>query len=158
MTDIATPSATTSHRPRTGWAWLVILVPFVITVIVGGPASGRLLPHGTYHLAYVAVIAAAIGVLLRWRAASTSTSVRRLTMGLAALQGLGIIGHVGEWVSTLRDGQFLDGTTVVDGDEDLHTLFANITVPALVLSIVGLIALSVVMLRRPTPGHVAGTR
>lgn len=79
-------------------------------------------------------------------------------MGLVALQGLAVVGHVGEWVSTLRDGQFLDGTTVVDGDEDLHTFFANITVPALVLSIAGLIALTIAMLRRPSPDHETGRR
>ncbi|HEV2058645.1 MAG TPA: hypothetical protein VGR11_04755, partial [Solirubrobacteraceae bacterium] len=40
-------------------AWLAILVPFVITILANGPAGG-LIPHGTYHLVYVAIVLIAI--------------------------------------------------------------------------------------------------
>ena len=143
------PTSPTDSRFRfIGLAWLAIFVPFVITVIVGGPASGRLISHGSYHIIYIAVIVAAIVVLWKWRALSSSITVSRLVIGLLVLQGLAAVGHVGEWVSTFGDASYLDGATVVKGDESLHSAFANVSVPALVLSIIGLIALTVVAWRQ----------
>lgn len=148
---MSSTSATVPPPPlrfRKSIAWLTVLVPFVVTVAVGGPTSDQLMPHGTYHLVYAVIVAGAIAVLWRWRTTSTSAAVRKLTFVMVALQGLAIIGHLGEWASTLSDGHYVEDTTVVAGDEGLHTLFAAVTVPALVLSILTLLALSVVAVRQ----------
>jgi hypothetical protein len=128
--------------------WLAVAVPFVVTVLAGGPAGG-LLPHGTYHLLYAAIVGAAVYVLLKWRSLSTKTSARLLMLVIAVLQGLAIVGHLGEWASTLFDDRYEEaGTGLVKGDEALHTAFASVTVPALALSILLLIATTLVAARR----------
>ncbi len=128
--------------------WLAILVPFVITILANGPAGG-LIPHGTYHLAYVAIVLIAIYAVLMWRSSSTSKTARLLMLLIAVLQGLAIVGHIGEWASTLSDAHYEEaGIGRVEGNEALHTTFANITVPALALSIVLLIGATVASSRK----------
>lgn len=103
------------------------LVPFVITVIVGGPAGG-LLPHGTYHLVYVFIVAVAVAVLWRWRSASISTTVAKLILVTVGVPGLAVIGHLGEWARPSMAGRTSRRTPNSSrGNEGVHSFFANIT-------------------------------
>ncbi len=131
--------------------WLAILVPFVVTVLANGPAGG-LIPHGTYHLVYLAIVCGAAYAVLRWRSRTTSVAARRLMLIVAVLQGLAAVGHIGEWASTLSDDQYEEpGVGLLKGNEALHTAFANVTVPALVLSIALAIAATIVAARTARP-------
>lgn len=133
-------------RRNAGLVWLTVLVPFVVTVLVNGPAGG-LMPHGTYHLVYVAIICVAVFALLRWRSRSTGIAARLMLL-VAALQAFAAIGHVGEWASTLSDDRYEEpGVGIVTGDEALHGIFANVTVPALAASILLVIAITIVVWR-----------
>lgn len=68
---------------------------------------------------------------------------------ITMLQGLAVVGHIGEWASTLSDAHYEEaGIGLVQGNEALHTTFANITVPALALSIVLPIAATVAASRK----------
>ena len=143
------------RNPKAAAAWLPILVPFVITVLANGPAGG-LIPHGTYHLVYVAIVLIAIYAVLTWRSSNTSRNARLLMLLIALLQGLAVVGHIGEWASTLSDDRYEEaGIGLVTGNETLHTTFANLTVPALALSILLLIATAVVAASR---AHAANAR
>lgn len=128
-------------------AWLTVFVPFVITVINGGPTGG-LLPHGIYHLVYVAIIGAAATVLWQWRDASPHRGTRGVIAAVLVLQALAVVGHVGEAISAVMDGSYDEDGTVIAGDEGVHTFFANITVPALAASILLLFVLTGVLLRQ----------
>ncbi len=136
------------RSPKAGAVWLAILVPFVITILANGPAGG-LIPHGTYHLVYVAIVLIAIYAVLTWRSSSTSTNARLLMLLIAVLQGLAVVAHIGEWASTLSDAHYEEaGIGLVQGNETLHTTFAKITVPALALLIVLLIAATIASSRK----------
>ena len=135
--------------------WLAVLVPFVVTIFANGPAGG-LVPHGTYHLLYAAIVAVAVYAVLRWRSSSTRKSARLLMLLIAVLQGLAVLGHLGEWASTLSDDRYQEpGIGLVKGNEALHTSFASVTVPALALSIVLLIAATVVAATRASREHAS---
>ncbi len=136
------------RNPKAAAVWLTILVPFVITILANGPAGG-LIPHGTYHLVYVAIVLIAIYAVLTWRSSSTSTNPRLLMLLIAVLQGLAVVGHIGEWASTLSEAHYEEaGIGLVEGNEAVHTTLANVTVPALALSIVLLIAATVASSRK----------
>ncbi len=138
---------------RAAVVWLAILVPFAVTVLANGPAGG-LIPHGTYHLVYLAIVCGAVYALLRWRSCTTSVAARRMMLLVAALQGFAAVGHIGEWASTLSDDRYEEpGVGLLKGDEALHTAFANVTVPALVLSIALVIATTIVLARRARPAR-----
>ena len=129
------------------FVWVVVLVPFVVTVLANGPAGG-LIPHGIYHLVYVVIVCTAVYALLQWRSRTTSRIAQRLMLFTAALQGFAVVGHIGEWASTLSDEQYNEpGVGLVKGNEALHTTFANVTVPALVLSILFVVATTLVASR-----------
>ena len=135
-------------NPKAAAVWLAILVPFVITILANGPVGG-LIPHGTYHLVYAVIVLLAIYAVLTWRSSSTSKNARLLMLLIAVLQSLAVVGHIGEWASTLSDAHYEEaGIGLVQGNETLHTTFASITVPALALSIVLLIAATVVSSRK----------
>ena len=136
------------RNPKAAAAWLAILVPFVITILANGPAGG-LIPHGTYHLVYVAIVLIAIYAVLTWRSSNTSRTARLLMLLIAVLQGLAVVGHIGEWASTLSDDRYEEaGIGLVQGNETLHTAFANVTVPALALSIALLVGATVASSRK----------
>ena len=144
-----------ARNPYAPMVWLAVLVPFVVTILANGPAGG-LVPHGTYHLIYVAIVAVAVYAVLRWRSSSTGRTARLLMALIAVLQGLAVLGHLGEWASTLSDDRYQEpGIGLIKGNEALHTTFASVTVPALVLSIVLLIAATTVAASRASREHAA---
>ena len=133
-------------RRNAALVWLTVVAPFIVTVLVNGPAGG-LIPHGTYHLVYVAITCVAVIALLQWRSRSTGIAARLMLL-VVVLQAFAVLGHVGEWASTLSDDRYQEpGVGTVTGDEALHGVFANVTVPALAVSILLVIAITVVVWR-----------
>lgn len=106
------------------------------------------MPHGIYHLVYVAIIGVAATVLWQWREASTLRSVRGVIAAVLVLQALAVVGHIGESISTLLDGSYEEDGTAVAGNENVHSFFANITVPTLAASILLLIVLTGIHLKQ----------
>ena len=145
------------RHPVAAAVWLAILAPFVITILANGPAGG-LIPHGTYHLVYAAIVLIAIYAVLAWRSTSAKGNARLLMLLIAVLQGLAVIGHIGEWASTLSDDRYQEaGIGLLKGDETLHTSFANLTVPALALSILLLMVTTVVARNRRQGSNARST-
>jgi hypothetical protein len=133
-------------RPILAAAWLTIFVPFVLTVINGGPTGG-VLPHAAYHLAYVAVVGLAVAVLWQWRKTTTHKRARSVIVVSLTLHALAAVGHVGEAVSTALAGTYEEDGKILRGNESVHTMFANVTVPSLIAAILLLFVLTGMELR-----------
>jgi hypothetical protein len=131
--------------------WLLIALPFWLTAATGGPGGetlpvpgavvGRLLPHAVYHPVYVVILIAAILFLLRLRSATSSRLVRGLAVALVVAQAAAIVGMVGEEIAVLQHGGVSSGKEVFK--EPLHMVSALVTEPALVVSQILLIVVTI---------------
>ena len=131
--------------------WLLIALPFWLTAATGGPGGetlpvpgavvGRLLPHGAYHPVYIVILAGAILTLLRLRSTTASRVVHRLAVALLIAQAAAIVGMVGEEIAVLQNGGLSAGKDVFK--EPLHMASALVTEPALIVSQVLLIGITI---------------
>lgn len=82
--------------------WLSLLVPWVLSGVIGGPIG--LLPHAVFHPVYIAFLV--VSVLAAWalRRASGRRSVRALAVVVAAMSAAAIIGQAGEEVVVVAHG------------------------------------------------------
>jgi hypothetical protein len=131
--------------------WVLIALPFWLTAATGGPGGetlpvpgasvGRLLPHGVYHPIYIVILIGAILVLLRLRSATGSGVVRGVAVSLVIAQGAAIVGMIGEEIAVLQHGGLSAGKDVFK--EPLHMASALVTEPALVVSQILLIVMTI---------------
>jgi hypothetical protein len=150
--------------------WLLVALPFWLTPATGGPggetldvpgaAIGRLMPHAVFHAVYIAILIAAITAIWRLRDGSQSGVIRGVAVALAIAQAAAIAGMVGEEIAVFQNGGLSAGKDVFV--QPLHVGSAWVTEPALIVSQVLLIVLTITVLwatgaTRPparTPGNV----
>ena len=142
-------------RRRLVVIWALVALPFWLTAATGGPggetipvpgaAVGRLLPHAVYHPVYVVILIGAIVLLMRFRAATHSRSVRGVALALVIAQAAAILGMAGEEISVLQHGGLAAGKVVFK--EPFHMASAFVTEPALLVSQVLVIVLTLVTIR-----------
>ena len=106
-----------------------------------GAAVGRLLPHAVYHPVYVVILVGAILYLLRLRSKTGSQFVRGLAVALVIAQAAAIVGMVGEEIAVFQHGGLSAGKDVFK--EPLHMASALVTEPALVVSQILLIFITI---------------
>ncbi len=129
--------------------WVGFVLPFVLTVINGGPDGW--LPHVLFHPTYVAFLAVGgYGVHLL-RASTESRGLRRLGAAAVAVAALAAVGHLGEFVAVLLGGGLHAGEEVFRAP--LHLTSASVTVPMVLLAIVLTLATTVTawVVTRDTP-------
>jgi len=135
--------------------WFALFVPFIIAGISGGPKAPW--GHAAFHLGYIAFACAALLVLMRFRSATASRPVRAVAVGLACAQLLFIAGQVGEFIVVATYGGSRAGQdALIDPAHEIASL--ALTAPGLLLSLVGIIVLTVVAIasgrRSARHGHV----
>jgi hypothetical protein len=134
--------------------WVGIGLPFVLTIVVGGPDG--LVPHGVFHLAYIAfLVAGLVGAILLWRATPMRV-LRGYSVALALSTLAAIAGNAGEAVAVARNGGLQAGSSVYD--VSLHVDSARLTVPAIMLSVVLLALTTIVATRLDRRGALVVTR
>lgn len=119
--------------------WALIAVPFWLTGLTGGPDG--LLPHAVFHPVYIMFAIGAIIVLLPLRTATDSRVVQRIAFALVVTQIAAIVGQVGEEIAVLQHGGLSAGEELFE--EPLHLWSASLTIPALLVSQILLIAMTV---------------
>ncbi|WP_203338241.1 hypothetical protein [Nocardioides limicola] len=127
--------------------WLVVVLPFftIPTVLI----SPLVLPedatwaHATFHLVYLPVIALAIALMVTLLRAPSRSHVRKLYALILACQSAAAFGHAGELVVTIREGFFAAPEAVFEQAD--HMFFANFAVFGLMLSVLVVIATSIVI-------------
>lgn len=125
-------------------SWLAILIPFGIAAVSGGPEAPW--GHAVFHLGYIAFAVLAIFMLLAVRRSAQARSVRGIALGVAAAQLLFITGQIGELlVVASHPGPHAGEDALADPTHDIPSL--ALTAPGLLLSFVGIIALTVVVIR-----------
>jgi hypothetical protein len=139
-------------RRRLVVIWALVALPFWLTAATGGPGGetipvpgavvGRLLPHAVYHPIYIVILIGSIALLLRFRAATQSRSVRGVALALVIAQAAAILGMVGEEISVLQHGGLAAGKDVFK--EPFHIVSAFVTEPALLASQLLLIVVTIV--------------
>jgi hypothetical protein len=119
--------------------WAGTAIPFVLTIINGGPDGW--LPHLLFHPAYVAFLALALWGVRKLRRISGSTVVRGLAAMLAVTAVAAVAGHLGEFVAVLLNGGLKANLTAFE--TPLHRWSATVTMPAVLLAVVLAAVLSV---------------
>lgn len=119
--------------------WAGTALPFVLTIVNGGPDGW--LPHLLFHPLYIAFLVLALWGARDMRRVSGSTLVRGLGAVLAVTVVVATAGHIGEFMAVLMNGGLNADVTVFE--TPLHRWSANATVPALLLGLVLVVALSV---------------
>ncbi len=123
--------------------WFALFVPFLIAAISGGPEAPW--GHAAFHLGYVAFAIAAVALLWRLRSASASRPVRAISAALACAQLLLIAGNIGELIVVAsHSGANAGRDALLDPSHDIPAL--ALTGPGLLLSLVGIIALTIVVI------------
>ncbi len=123
--------------------WFALFVPFIIAGISGGPEAPW--GHAVFHLGYVAFATAALVFLGRLRSVSASQPVRALAVALACAQLLLIAGQLGELIVVAsHSGPHAGDDALLDPAHDIASL--ALTAPGLLLSLVGIIALTIVVI------------
>ncbi len=121
--------------------WFALFVPFIIAGISGGPEAPW--GHAAFHLGYIAFAIAAVLFLKRLRSVSASRSVCALAVALSCAQLLLIAGQLGELIVVAsHSGPHAGEDALRDPAHDLASL--ALTAPGLLLSLVGIIALTIV--------------
>lgn len=134
--------------------WVGIGLPFVLTIVVGGPDG--LVPHVVFHLAYIAfLVAGLVGAILLWRATPVRV-LRGYSVALALSTLAAIAGNAGEAVAVARNGGLRAGSSVYD--VSLHVDSARLTVPAIMLSVLLLAVTTIVATRLDRRGTLVVTR
>lgn len=134
--------------------WIGIGLPFVLTIVVGGPDG--LAPHLLFHLVYTALlIAGLIGALLLWTATPVRV-MRGLAVALALVSIGAIAGNIGEAVAVAQHGGLDAGDAVYD--VALHADSARITPLAIMLSVFLLAVTTIVATRLDRRGALVVTR
>ncbi len=136
-------SVTAISWRRLAALWALVALPFAVgSFLVGSGATDRFLPHAVFHAVYPVVAAGAIVVLLRLRSnATASRVVRGLLVALIIAQAAVMLGHLGEEIAVLRHGAMAaPGSLFTAAD---HNFAASVTVPALLLSQLLLIAITI---------------
>ena len=119
--------------------WALIPLPFWVSLATGGPDG--LLPHAVFHPVYFLFLIGAILGLLRLRSATDSRVVRGFALAVVLAQAAAITGMVGEEIAVLQHGGLSAGREVFR--VPLHLWSARLTVPALLLSQILLIVLTI---------------
>lgn len=119
--------------------WALIPLPFWVTVTTGGPDG--LLRHAVFHPVYVMFLIGAILLLLCLRSATHARVVRRLALAVVVAQAAAIAGMIGEEIAVLQHGGLSAGREVFR--DPLHMWSARVTIPALLLSQILLIVLTI---------------
>lgn len=121
--------------------WFALFAPFIIAGISGGPEAPW--GHAAFHLGYIAFASAALVFLRGLRSASSSRPVRAVAGGLACAQLLLIAGQIGElFVVVTHGGSRAGQDALLDPAHDIASL--GLTAPGLLLSLVGIIVLTIV--------------
>jgi hypothetical protein len=121
--------------------WFALFIPFVIAGISGGPEAPW--GHAVFHLGYIAFAIAAVVFLRHLRSASASRPVRAVALGLACAQLLLIVGQIGELiVVATHTGMHAGEDALLDPAHEMVAL--ALTAPGLLLSLVGIIPLTIV--------------
>ena len=121
--------------------WFALFAPFIIAAISGGPEAPW--GHAAFHVGYIAFASAALVILRRLRSASASRPVRAVAGGLACAQLLLIAGQIGELLVVVTHGGSRAGQdALLDPAHDIASL--GLTAPGLLLSLVGIIVLTIV--------------
>lgn len=130
--------------------WGGTLLPFVLTVINGGPDGW--LPHLAFHPLYVAFLGLGLWGARLVRTAGTTRAVRGLALTLMVVVGAATAGHLGEFVAVLRHGGLAADESVFEAP--LHVWSATVTLPAVMLSIVlaGAVTVAAAAARSGRPG------
>jgi hypothetical protein len=120
--------------------WFALFIPFIIAGISGGPEGPWV--HGAFHLGYIAYAIAAVLFLWRLRSASADPPVRAVAVGLACAQLLLIAGQIGELiVVATHSGPHAGEDALLDPAHEMAAL--ALTAPGLLLSLVGIIVLTI---------------
>ncbi len=119
--------------------WALIPLPFWVTITTGGPDG--LLRHAVFHPVYVMFLIGAILLLLCLRSATHARVVRRLALAVVVAQAAAIAGMIGEEIAVLQHGGLSAGREVFR--DPLHMWSARVTIPALLLSQILLIVLTI---------------
>jgi len=123
--------------------WFALFVPFIIAAISGGPEAPW--GHAAFHLGYIAFAIAALVCLWRLRSASASRPVRAVSAALACAQLLLIAGNIGELIVVAsHSGANAGRDALLDPAHDIPSL--ALTAPGLLLSLVGIIVLTAVVI------------
>jgi hypothetical protein len=120
--------------------WGGLVLPFVLTMINGGPDGW--LPHVLFHPTYIAFLAVGVVGAVRLRRAAPSAAMRGLTGAAVITAVLAMGGHAGEFSVVVQQGGFAADESVFE--EPLHQAAAALTVPMVMLAILCTIAASVV--------------
>lgn len=127
----------------------LIWVPFLSIFAFANPALtdriGDSYPHIAFHLVTVALLVVALVVLRRIRGGNGPRSQRVLTGVLLVTIPLAIVGNLAEFVTAV-DRLAADGwesrLTPEMFEEGAHAMAANLTIPALMLSMVSVLVLA----------------
>lgn len=123
--------------------WFALFVPFIIAGISGGPKAPW--GHAVFHLGYIAFAIAALVFLARLRSASASRPVRAVAVALSCAQLLLIAGQIGEFIVVAsHSGPHAGRDALLDPAHDIPAL--ALTAPGLLLSLVGIIVLTIVVI------------
>ena len=121
--------------------WFALFAPFIIAGISGGPEAPW--GHAVFHLGYIAFASAALVCLKGLRSATSSRPVRTIALGLACAQLLLIAGQIGELIVVAsHSGSQAGQDALLDPAHDIASL--GLTAPGLLLSLVGIIVLTIV--------------
>lgn len=120
--------------------WFALFAPFMIAGVSGGPDAPW--GHAGFHLGYIAFASVALVCLRGLRSATSSRSVRTIAIGLACAQLLLIAGQIGElMVVASHSGPQAGQDALLDPAHDIASL--GLTAPGLLLSLVGIIVLTI---------------
>jgi hypothetical protein len=137
---------------RVGLLWLVTWLPFVVMVLLMIAFStlweADSVSHIVWHVLYIPLLV--IGVIVARRFARDAATRALTVQGwvLAGLLAIAVAGHLGELLTALvrfgQDGfQNLDTTDLFEDPESSHYKIANITVPAIMLSLLTVVVVTV---------------
>jgi uncharacterized membrane protein len=136
---------------RLGLLWVLIILPFVLAGLTGGPGGnlpgpgatlGRLLTHAGFHLVYILFLIGAILLLLGLRSVTESGIVRGVALALVIAQAVTIAGQVGEDITVFQHGGFSSGREMFN--EPQHLFFATyLTFPGLFGGLILLVVLTI---------------
>lgn len=133
--------------------WFALFAPFIIAGISGGPKAPW--GHAAFHLGYIVFASAALVFLRGLRSASSSRPVRAIAIGLACAQLLLTTGQIGELIVVAsHSGSQAGQDALLDPAHDIASL--GLTAPGLLLSLVGIIVLTIVTIasgRRSVQTH-----
>jgi hypothetical protein len=120
--------------------WFAMFVPFIVAGISGGPEAPW--GHAAFHVGYIGFAIAAVVFLWRLRSSSASRPVRAVAVALACAQLLLIVGQIGELIVVVaHSGAHAGEDALLDPAHEMAAL--ALTAPGLLLSLVGIIVLTI---------------